>query len=415
MATVAELPLDPMEIVPLGGSLPPSPSRLSVAAVTPSRDPDTIIARPRLLEQLERAGRVTVVSAPAGSGKTSLLRSWIQEAGMEPAVAWLPLGWAERDPQRFWVSVLDAVLRTEPGSALGSRATAAPDPDGWTVVEDLIGDLARLADRLWLVIDDLDELDSTTTLPQLELLLARAPQQLRITLATRRDLPLGLHRIRLEGELTELRGGDLRFSPDEARELFDAAEVSVSDHALAVLVDRTEGWAAGLRLAAISLAQHPDPERFVTEFSGSERTVSEYLLAEVMERLPAEVRELLLRTSILDRVSGPLADHLTGDSGSERMLQELEDANAFVTSLDARRTWFRYHRLFARFPAAGVAAGRARKRRTAAPSSGSVVRAGGLHRGGDPARAGRARLAFGLSSPGRKIPRPGLRRTCRTG
>ncbi len=116
---------------------------------------------------------------------------------------------------------------------------------------------------------------------------------------------------------------------------------------VALLYERTEGWAAGLRLAAISLAQHPDPERFVTEFSGSERTVAGYLLAEVLERQPAEVRELLLRTSVLERVSGPLADYLTGGSGSERILQELEDANAFVTSLDVGRSWFRYHHLFA--------------------------------------------------------------------
>ena len=347
MATVAELALDPPEIWPTGTPPLASPRRLSVAAVTPSRDPDTIIARPRLLEQLERAGRVTVVSAPAGSGKTSLLRSWIREAGLESTAAWLPLGRAERDPQRFWVSVRNAVRQTEPGSALVSEAMAAPDLDGWTFVEGLIGDLARLEDRLWLVIDDLDELEATATLRQLELLLANAPEALRFALSTRRDLPLGLHRIRLEGELSELRGADLRFSLDEARELFDAVEVPISESALAVLVDRTEGWAAGLRLAAISLAQHPDPERFVTEFSGSERTVAEYLLAEVMERLPTEVRELLLRTSVLDRVSGPLADHLTGGSGSERILQELEDANAFVTSLDARRTWFRYHHLFA--------------------------------------------------------------------
>jgi LuxR family transcriptional regulator, maltose regulon positive regulatory protein len=223
---------------------------------------------------------VTVVSAPAGSGKTSLLRSWIREAGLDSTAAWLPLGHAERDPQRFWASVVDAERRTEPGSALVSEAMAVQDLDGWTCVEGVMDHLATLEDRLWLVIDDLDELDAMATLRQLELLLAHAPEKLRFAPSTRRDLPLGLHRIRLEGELTELRGADLRFSPCEARELFDAVEVPISESALEVLVDRTEGWAAGLRLAAISLAQHPDPERFVTEFSGSERTVAEYLLAE---------------------------------------------------------------------------------------------------------------------------------------
>jgi LuxR family transcriptional regulator, maltose regulon positive regulatory protein len=241
---------------------------------------------------------VTVVSAPPGSGKTSLLRSWIREAGRSSTAAWLPLGHAERDPQRFWASVLDAVRQTDPGSALVSEATAPPDLDGWTFVEGLIGDLARFEDRMWLVVDDLDELDATAALRQLELLLAHAPEELRFALSTRRDLPLGLHRIRLEGELTELRGADLRFSLDEARELFDAVEVPISESALAVLVDRTEGWAAGLRLAAISLAQHPDPERFVTELAARDWPLASRLLAEksldlVFDGCVGQVDELL--------------------------------------------------------------------------------------------------------------------------
>jgi LuxR family maltose regulon positive regulatory protein len=156
-----------------------------------------------------------------------------------------------------------------------------------------------------------------------------------------------LHRLRLAGELTEIRADDLRFSRTEARALLDAAGVALSDSALDVLYSRTEGWAAGLRLAALSLAGHPDPERFAAEFGGSERTVAEYLMAEVLERQPEEARQLLLRTSILPRVNGELADLLTGGSGGERALQRLEEAGAFVISLDARRSWFRYHQLFA--------------------------------------------------------------------
>ena len=184
-------------------------------------------------------------------------------------------------------------------------------------------------------------------LPQLELLLLRAPQELRFVLATRHDLRLGLHRLRLEGELTEIRAADLRFSLAEARALFGAAGVELPEEALARLHGRTEGWAAGLRLAALSLAGHPDPERFAAEFSGTDRTVAEFLLAEVLDRQSEEVRRLLLRTSVLERVSGPLADVLTGSSGGERILQDLEQAGAFVVSLDAGRSWFRYHRLFA--------------------------------------------------------------------
>jgi LuxR family maltose regulon positive regulatory protein len=225
--------------------------------------------------------------------------------------------------------------------------TAAPGLDGWTMVEGLLEDLASLGDRVWLVLDDLHELSSAEALRQLELLIMRAPSALRFVLVTRHDLRLGLHRLRLAGELTEIRASDLRFSLADARALLDAAGVPLPDSALAVLYDRTEGWAAGLRLAALSLAGHPDPERFAAEFGGSERTVADYLMAEVLERQPEEARRLLLRTSILERVNGELADLLTGGAGGERILQRLEEAGAFVVSLDARRSWFRYHQLFA--------------------------------------------------------------------
>jgi hypothetical protein len=168
-----------------------------------------------------------------------------------------------------------------------------------------------MADRIWLVIDDVHELDSAQALRQLELLVLRAPPQLRFVLVTRHDLRLGLHRLRLEGELTEIRAADLRFTMAQARELFSAAGVELTEPALGMLVERTEGWAAGLRLAALSLAGRGNPERFAAEFSGSERTVADYLLAEVLDRQSEAVRRLLLSTSVLDRVSGELADLLT--------------------------------------------------------------------------------------------------------
>ncbi len=306
-----------------------------------------IVSRSALFERLGRAGRVTQVSAPAGSGKTFLLRSWIGAAGLEQCTAWVSVSREERDPQRFWVSVLDALRQTAAGSTLVRPLTAAPDLDGWAIVERLLAGLESLPDQVWLVIDDVHELRSAEALRQLELLLMRAPPHLRSVLVTRHDLRLGLHRLRLEGELTEIRAAHLRFTVDEARALFGAAGVELPESALALLHARTEGWAAGLRLAALSLAGHPDPERFAAEFSGSERTVAEYLLAEVLERQGEEVRRLLLRTSVLERVSGPLADLLTGGSGGERILQDLEEAGAFVVSLDGRRSWFRYHQLFA--------------------------------------------------------------------
>jgi LuxR family maltose regulon positive regulatory protein len=300
-----------------------------------------------LFERLGRAGRVTQVSAPAGSGKTFLLRSWIDAAGLTERAAWVSVQDEEHDPQRFWVSVLDALRRTAAGSLLVRPLTAAPDLDGWAAVERLLADLEPLEDQTWLLIDDAHELRPAEVQRQLELLLMRGPPTLRIVLATRHDLRLGLHRLRLEGDLTEIRAAGLRFTLDEARALFGAAGVELPEPALMLLHTRTEGWAAGLRLAALSLAGHPDPEQFAAEFSGSERTVAEYLLAEVLERQSEEVRRLLLRTSILERFSGELADLLTGASGAERIFQDLEDSGAFVVSLDGRRSWFRYHRLFA--------------------------------------------------------------------
>jgi len=289
---------------------------------------------------------VTVVSAPPGSGKTVLLRSWISRAGPAERVAWVPVGRAERDPQRFWLSVLDALRGTVPGSALVQALTAAPDLDGWAVVERLLKDLAPLQDRIWLVIDDVHELDPEA-LRQLELLVMRAPPQLRFVLATRHDVRLGLHRLRLEGELAEIRAADLRFTVAETGELFSAAGVELPGPAVVMLRERTEGWVAGLRLAALSMAGHDDPARLAAGFSGTERTVAEYLLAEVLDRQTEAVRRLLLRTSVLERVNGELADLLTGDVGGERILQDLEQANAFVVSLDPARSWFRYHHLFA--------------------------------------------------------------------
>jgi LuxR family transcriptional regulator, maltose regulon positive regulatory protein len=332
MTTVGSLPGDVASAV--------GPDAASDVAAFDGRG---IVSRPRLFGRLT-AARVSVVSAPAGSGKTVLLRSWIGQAGLAGRAAWVPAWCGERDPQRFWLSVLAALRQTAAGSVLVQPVTAAPDLDGWAIIERLLTNLAPLADRVWLVIDDVHELGGDA-LRQLELLIMRAPPGLRFVLATRHDLRLGLHRLRLEGGLAEIRERDLRFTVAEARELFDAAGVQLPDPAL--LVERTEGWAAGLRLAALAAAGHDDPERLAAEFSGSERTVAEYLLAEVLNRQDEPVRRLLLRTSILERVNGELADLLVGDGGGERVLQDLERANAFVVSLDARRSWFRYHHLFA--------------------------------------------------------------------
>ena len=328
------------------GTLVMIADRQSASRQRAERDAGGVVARPGLFGRLAGEARVTVVSAPPGSGKTVLLRSWVSQAGLAGRVGWVAAGRDERDPQRFWVSVVDALRGTAPGAGLVQALSAAPDLDGWVIAERLLSDLATLRERVWLVVDDVHELDAEA-LRQLELLIMRAPAGLRFVLASRHDVRLGLHRLRLEGELEEIRADDLRFSVAEARELFDGAGLALSEPALLSLVARTEGWAAGLRLAALSLTGCADPERFALEFSGSERTVAEYLLAEVLDRQSEQVRRLLLRTSILEVVNGPLADLLTGDEGGERILQDLEQANAFVVSLHPARLCFRYHRMFA--------------------------------------------------------------------
>ena len=241
------------------------------------------VARPGLFGRLGGPARVTVVSAPAGSGKTVLLRSWIAAAGLAGRAAWVAAGREERDPQRFWLSVAGALRATGPGAGLVRVVSAAPELDGWALAEGLLSDLAPLEERLWLVVDDVHEL-GPDALRQLELLIMRAPAGLRLVLAARHDVRLGLHRLRLEGGLAEIRAADLRFTVAEAGELFAAAGVELDEPALAVLHERTEGWVAGLRLAALALAGGADPARFAAEFSGSERTVAEYLLAEVLDR-----------------------------------------------------------------------------------------------------------------------------------
>ena len=251
-----------------------------------------------------------------------------------------------QDAQVFWLALLDAV-RLVRGAPSGAAAPAAtPDFNAPAMVDRVLAELAEAGRDVMLVIEDLHELNSPEALGQLTRLLTSLPGGVHALLTTRRDLPLRLHQLRLAGELAEIRAADLRFTEHETRELLAASGIELSDAGVTLLHQRTEGWAAGLRLAVLSLAGHPDPERFVADFSGTNRTVAEYLLAEMLDRQPGDVEDLLLRTCLLDRVNGELADLLTGRPGSDRILLQLEDANAFVVSLDPARTWFRYHHLF---------------------------------------------------------------------
>ncbi len=310
-----------------------------------------VAARPGLIDRhdlvaaLDRAAgkRVTVISAPAGSGKTSLLRAWAGQPGQDRRIAFVSVQRGQHDAQLFWLALLGAV-RAATGGA--QSPPAAPGFQGHAMVGTMLSELAASGGRFVLIIDDLHELSSAEAAGQLTSLLTNLPAGVHAVVATRRDPPLRLHQLRLAGELAEIRAAQLRFTEDEARGLLAAAGITLPDPVVAMLYQRTEGWAAGLRLAALSLDGHPHPEQFVAQFSGSDRTVAEYLMAELLDRQPPEVQRLLLRTSLLDRVNGELADLLTGATGSERILLDLEDADAFVVSLDPGRTWFRYHHMF---------------------------------------------------------------------
>ncbi|WP_328521009.1 LuxR C-terminal-related transcriptional regulator [Kribbella sp. NBC_00359] len=300
-----------------------------------------LIDRRDLIAALDQAvdKHVTVISAPAGSGKTSLLQAWAARRRQDRRIAFLSVKPGQHDAQLFWLTLLGAIRGTE-------APPPAPGFNGRAMVDKVLSELTAYGGPVVLIIDDLHELTSAEATDQLTVLLTNLPADIHAIVATRRDLPLRLHQLRLAGELAEIRAAELRFTEDETRKLLTAAGITLPDQAVTTLYERTEGWAAGLRLAVLSLAGHPDPERFVAEFSGSDRTVAEYLMAEMLDRQPPEVQRLLLRTSLLDQVNGELADLLTGSGGSERILLDLEDANAFVVSLDPARSWFRYHHLF---------------------------------------------------------------------
>jgi len=324
------------------------PQQLNPGDVSVARG---LLGRENLLEMLDRAvtKRITVISAPPGSGKTSLLRAWADRETHLRRIAFISVLREQQHAPRFWGCVLDAMR-----NPLGSNrpdgqpaATVALDDD--TVFDRVLSEVAGQIEPSVLIIDDLHELKSADALAQLEQLLAILPSPARVVLSSRRDPPIRLHQLRLADEFAEIRAGDLRFSERETRALLAASEISLSEAGVGALYERTEGWAAGLRLAVISLSGHPDAERFVAEFSGTDRAIGEYLMAEMLERQPVEVQSMLLRTSLVDRMNGELADLLAGRAGSEQMLLELEEANAFVVSLDPQRTWFRYHQLLVDF------------------------------------------------------------------
>jgi LuxR family maltose regulon positive regulatory protein len=325
---------------------------LLASKLTPPRISLHQVARPRLLDLLQGGTQqlLTLVSAPAGAGKTTLLASWSSSRQPPGPVAWLSLDPADNQAGKFWAYVLAALCRSGavPGDSVLRALAPPPDPDE-SFLSPLVSGLAELSTPVVLVLDDLHSITDATVLEGLEFLLRHAPPQLRLVLATRFDPPVPLQRLRVGGQLSQVRAADLAFTVAEVAELLAACDdqPSLSDDDLALLQARTEGWAAGLRLAAMSLEGQADPHRFVTELAGDDKSIADYLTGEVLDRQPEELRSFLLRTCIVDELNGDLADTLTGGHDGESMLARLERANGFVTTVGPRRNSYRYHRLFA--------------------------------------------------------------------
>ena len=320
-----------------------------------------LVPRPRLAQRLDegRGRGLVLVCAPAGYGKTVLLAGWVQ-GGRHP-VAWLSLDAGDNDPARFWRHAVAALDRVRPGISeqagplLGPPAPPSFEPLVTALVNELDGQPDTDEAPLLLVLDDYHVISSPLVHESLGFLLEHQPPGLQLVLTSRSDPPLALARLRARGQLTELRAAELRFTPAEAAALLQQVAAApgarpgapLPDAVAATLAARTEGWAAGLQLAALSLRGQDDVEGFVAAFTGSHRYVLDYLAEEVLERQPGRVREFLLETSVLDRLSGELCDAVTGRPGSQALLEQTERAGLFVVPLDEVRGWWRYHHLFA--------------------------------------------------------------------
>jgi LuxR family maltose regulon positive regulatory protein len=309
------------------------------------------IRRGALVGMLRRdaSRRLTLVAAPPGFGKTTLLAQWAAAADDARAVAWLSLDEGDNDPARFLMYVVEALRHVEPRfgrrTLQGLRSRATGSVDG--VVPILLNELAGLDRALVLVLDDYHLITNPAIHASLGDMIARLPEALRLVIATREDPPLALGRLRANAELAEVRAQDLRFSDGETSAfLVDALGLTLAPEDVARLQARTEGWPAALYLAALSLRGRTDPSALVERFAGDDRHMVDYLTSEVLAGQPAEVRQFLLRTSILKRFNGPLCDAVTGRHDSSARLGELERANLLLVPLDTKRQWYRYHHLF---------------------------------------------------------------------
>src|SRR3990172_7704255 len=320
------------------------------------------VPRPRLIERLNEglpSGRkLTLISAPAGFGKTTLVSEWV--AGCERPVAWLSLDEGDNDLTRFLTYLVAALqtlalsevegIATNIGEGVLAALQSPQPPSTESILTALLNEIATIPDNFVLVLDDYHVIDSKSVDNALTFLLEHLPPQMHLVIATREDPQLPLARLRARDQLTELRAADLRFTPSEAAGFLNQVMgLSLSAEEVTSLEDRTEGWIAGLQLAAISMQGHQDATSFIKSFSGSHRFVLDYLVEEVLHQQSESIQTFLLRTSILDRLCGPLCDAVLLDSSAsgQETLEYLERANLFIVPLDNERRWYRYHHLFA--------------------------------------------------------------------
>jgi LuxR family maltose regulon positive regulatory protein len=336
-----------------------APADVSHALVTtkvhPPRLRRGLVPRPRLREALTRNEdrRLTLISAPAGFGKTTLLGEWLGDrSGGERSVAWVSLDESDNDPARFLAYLIGALRTTEEGIGEGVLASLrSPElPPVEAVAGALVNELAGTSRTITIVLDDYHLIRSGSVHEAVAFLLEHLPENVHLVVSGRADPPLPLSKLRARGEVNELRAPDLRLTSEEATAfLKDAMGLALSGRDVAALEEVTEGWVAALQLAALSMQGRGDVSGFVEAFSGSNRHVLDFLGEEVLGRQPQPVREFLLRTSVLQNMAAPLCDALTGRSDGQQMLERLEKDNLFVVPLDDERRWYRYHRLFAEF------------------------------------------------------------------
>ena len=311
-----------------------------------------LVARPRLLDRLRRGAtsRLTLLSAPAGFGKTTLLAEWLDETAAEDrSVAWVSLDPSDNEPSWFWTYVVTALQTAVPGVGSGALELIGSSPMPTDLVlTTLLNELAAAPGDIWLVLDDYHLADTNDVRDGMTLLLEHLPPHVHLVLSTRADPDLPLARWRVRGELVEIRAADLRFTSDEAATyLIEATGLHLAAEDVEVLEERTEGWIAALQLAALSVQGRDDVSTFIAGFAGNDRYIVDYLVEEVLAHQPDPVREFLLHTAVLDRLTGPLCQAVTGREDSSDMLTTLLRSNLFLVALDDQSEWYRYHHLFA--------------------------------------------------------------------